>query len=207
MGAEATCKASYKGQSSSGIARLETDVLQFRGRALKLSIPFKSVDKVGSCKGILSVTFDGDTATFELGAASTKWADKIQNPPSRLQKIGVKPSWRASAVGVDDETFLAELESAVGALSIGRVSKNSDAIFYGVTKAAQLSRLEQLKAKLKPEGALWLVRPKGRPEISERAVMDAGKAAGLVDVKVVSFSATHTAEKFVIPVSARRRTP
>jgi hypothetical protein len=25
-----------------------------------------------------------------------------------------------------------------------------------------------------------------------------------VDVKVVSFSATHTAEKFVIPVSARR---
>lgn len=34
--------------------------------------------------------------------------------------------------------------------------------------------------------------------------MAAGKAAGLVDVKVVSFSATHTAETFVIPVSARR---
>jgi hypothetical protein len=33
--------------------------------------------------------------------------------------------------------------------------------------------------------------------------MRAGKAAGLVDVKVVSFSATHTAEKFVIPVRAR----
>ena len=29
--------------------------------------------------------------------------------------------------------------------------------------------------------------------------MAAGKAAGLVDVKVVSFSATHTAEKFVDP--------
>ena len=33
--------------------------------------------------------------------------------------------------------------------------------------------------------------------------MAAGKAAGLVDVKVVGFSATHTAEKFVIPVPAR----
>jgi hypothetical protein len=29
--------------------------------------------------------------------------------------------------------------------------------------------------------------------------MAAGKTAGLVDVKVVSFSETHTAEKFVIP--------
>jgi hypothetical protein len=48
-----------------------------------------------------------------------------------------------------------------------------------------------------------VVRPKGRPEISEAAVMAAGKAAGLVDVKVVSLSATHTAEKLVIPVKDR----
>ena len=60
-----------------------------------------------------------------------------------------------------------------------------------------------LDLSLKPNGALWVIRPKGRPEISERAVMAAGKAAGLVDVKVVGFSPTHTAEKFVIPVSGR----
>ena len=34
--------------------------------------------------------------------------------------------------------------------------------------------------------------------------MSAGKRAGLVDVKVVSFSDTHTAEKFVIPVRSAR---
>src|SRR5262245_63574025 len=113
MGAEATCKATFKGQSSSGKARLETDVLQFRGGDLKLSIPFKAIEKVGSCKGVLSVTFAGGTATFELGAASTKWADKIKNPPTRLQKIGVKPGWRASAIGVDDESFLDELVGVV----------------------------------------------------------------------------------------------
>ena len=33
--------------------------------------------------------------------------------------------------------------------------------------------------------------------------MAAGKRAGLVDVKVVSFSETLTAEKFVIPVAKR----
>jgi hypothetical protein len=80
----------------------------------------------------------------------------------------------------------------------------SDAIFFGATREADLGALDRLKSSLKPDGALWIVRPKGRPEISEAAVMRAGKAAGLVDVKVVSFSPTHTAEKFVIPVANRR---
>ena len=90
-------------------------------------------------------------------------------------------------------------------LSIGRVLDGSDAIFIGVTDTAQLSRLATLKRSLKPDGALWVIRPKGRPEISEQAVMAAGKAAGLVDVKVVSLSPTHTAEKFVIPIKSRPR--
>jgi hypothetical protein len=50
------------------------------------------------------------------------------------------------------------------------------------------------------------VRPKGSKAITEAETMAAGKRAGLVDVKVVSFSETHTAEKFVIPVAARPRT-
>jgi hypothetical protein len=108
-----------------------------------------------------------------------------------------------SAIGVNDPAFLKELEGAVSYLSIGRVVKEADAIFVGVTKEAELARLEKLKGSLKPNGALWIIRPKGRPEISERATMAAGKAAGLVDVKVVRFSPTHTAEKFVIPVAQR----
>ena len=39
--------------------------------------------------------------------------------------------------------------------------------------------------------------------MSEAAVMAAGKAAGLVDTKVVAFSETHTAERLVIPVARR----
>jgi hypothetical protein len=49
------------------------------------------------------------------------------------------------------------------------------------------------------------VRAKGAgAAVSESAVMAAGKAAGLVDTKVVAFSATHTAERLVIPISRRR---
>jgi hypothetical protein len=33
--------------------------------------------------------------------------------------------------------------------------------------------------------------------------LEGGRAAGLKDIKVASFSATHTALKFAIPVAAR----
>jgi hypothetical protein len=186
-----------------GRARLETTALQFRGGDLKLSIPFAEMAKVSARDGTLSVAFADGTAAFDLGDAAPKWAEKIQNPPSRLKKIGAGAGWRVSALGVTDESFLQELESTVALLSIGRAVKESDAIFFEVDKEAALARLDKLKTSLKPNGALWIIRPKGRPEISERATMAAGKAAGLVDVKVVAFSATHTAEKFVIPVKAR----
>jgi hypothetical protein len=204
VGAEATCTARFKGRTASGKARLETEVLQFRAVDLKLSIPFKQMTKITARDGTLSVTFPDGTASFDLGPAAPKWAGKIQHPPSRLQKIGAKADWRASAIGVDDTEFLKELADAVAHLSIGRIVKDCDAIFFGATKEAELARLEKLKASLKPNGALWIIRPKGCPEISERATMGAGKAAGLVDVKVVAFSATHTAEKFVVPLAKRR---
>jgi len=203
MGAEAACVVTFKGKQTSGKARLETDVLQFRGGELKLAIPFASIARVGSADGALTVAFDGGTARFHLGDASARWADKIRNPPSRLDKIGVKKEWRASALNIDDEAFLEELTRVVAVVSVGRVLKNSDVIFVGATRTGQLARLQSLKRSLKPAGAIWIVRPKGKPEISESAVMAAGKAAGLVDVKVVKFSDTHTAEKFVIPVAAR----
>lgn len=136
-------------------------------------------------------------------AKKDKSADRFKDR-TRLQKIGVKPEWRASAISVGDPAFLAELRGAVAELAIGRVLDESDAIFFGAVDAKELVRLATLKRSLKPNGALWVIRPKGRPEISERAVMDAGKAAGLVDVKVISFSPTHTGEKFVIPLRSRR---
>jgi hypothetical protein len=48
-----------------------------------------------------------------------------------------------------------------------------------------------------------LIYPKGRKEITELQVLSAGRSAGLLDVKVVSYSATHTALKFVRPKSQR----
>lgn len=203
MGAEAQCTITVNGRSVRGKARLETDVLYLRGAALKLDVPFKQMKKVRAAGGALSFDAPNGSMTLDLGPDASKWAGKILHPPSRLAKIGVKSDWRVATLGIADQDFLAELEGAAAFLSVGRAVKNCDAIFFGATAASQLGRLVTLKRSLKPNGALWVVRPKGRPEISEAAVMASGKAAGLVDVKVVSFSATHTAEKFVIPVKDR----
>ena len=108
MGAESTCTARFKGKTASGKARLETDVLQFRGGDLRLSIPFDQMSRITARGGTLSVTFQDGTASFDLGTAAPKWVDKIRHPPSRLQKLGAKPEWRVSAIGVDDEAFLAD---------------------------------------------------------------------------------------------------
>ena len=210
MGSEALGKFSVNGRTGKGKARLETDALQLRGEDVRLSIPFKAMRNVRSSDGVLQFeTSDGGPkrshlrVEVELGSAAPKWADKILHPPSRLAKLGVKPDWRVAVLGIRDEDFLAELERAATLVSIGRTIKECDAIFFGATAASQLGRLTTLKKSLKSNGALWVVRPKGRAEISEAAVMAAGKAAGLVDVKVVSFSPTHTAEKFVIPIKDR----
>jgi hypothetical protein len=48
-----------------------------------------------------------------------------------------------------------------------------------------------------------VVAPRGSRDVREADVLAGGKSAGLVDVKVVRFSQTHTAHKFVIPVSRR----
>ena len=57
---------------------------------------------------------------------------------------------------------------------------------------------------MRPDAGLWIVYPKGRTEIREIDVINAGRAAGLKDVKVVRFSDVDTTLKFVIPIEARK---
>jgi len=66
-----------------------------------------------------------------------------------------------------------------------------------------LPRLESLRNSIKKNGAVWVVWPKGRKEFREDDVRAHGPKAGLVDVKVVSFSDTLSGLKMVIPLKER----
>lgn len=123
-----------------------------------------------------------------------------------LDKLGVKPEHRVAVVGVGDPLFLALLRGRCDDVAIGRVKRDTDLIFYGVSKPRALPRLAMLRDDLVSNGAIWVVRPKGGDtDVTESEVMRGGHDAGLVDIKVVAFSDTHSALKFVIPVKDRRK--
>jgi hypothetical protein len=205
MGYDASCTLTFEGKTARGTAWLEHKDLVFRGPT-RLAIPLATIKSATARDGALHVRFGDRSATFAIGAAAEKWAARITNPPSRLDKLGVKEGMSIAAIAIGDDAFADEVKRRGAKLvrSITASSQPVDAIFYAANHRDALTRLAALSKSIQPNGAIWVVRPKGRPEITESETMAAGKRAGLVDVKVVSFSETHTAEKFVIPVAKRK---
>jgi hypothetical protein len=199
MGQEIECRMRYQERSSAGKAYLETDHLLFRGEE-RLKVLFKEIRAAAAEAGVLRLEFSGGTAEFELGAAAAKWADKILNPPSRLHKLGVKAGMAVRMVGTFDEDFLTELKDCRVEEAAGR----ADLIFLAAEGKHKLLQIPKLAATLKPDGALWVLYPKGVTAIRETEVIAAGRSCSLKDSKVASFSLSHTGLKFVIPLSLRK---
>jgi hypothetical protein len=120
-----------------------------------------------------------------------------------MDKLGIRPGAVVSVLGVDDPDFMRLLRERTAEVSTGRARRDSDTVFYGAESRAALLRVRELKGYMKRDGALWIVRPRGSGEIGERDTMAAGLESGLVDVKVVRFSQTHSAMKFVFRLSNR----
>jgi len=200
LGAENRCRVRFGKRSGEGRALLETNELIFRGD-FRLVIPFKDIHNVNAVEGELRVRFSGGEAVFELGPLAEKWAAKILHPKSTIEKLGVKPGMRVTFVGAQDAAFEKDLRGISKCAK--RLGPKCELIFFGADSAAELKRVPKLAAALAPAGALWIVYPKGQTVIREIDVLSAGRKAGLVDTKVVGFSPTHTALKFVIPTARR----
>ena len=123
-------------------------------------------------------------------------------PRSRIEKLGVKPGFRVTVLGVDDPVFLAELQER-GADVSSRTRAGSDIIFVAMASKGDLKRLETLRRSIKPEGAVWVIWPKGRKEFREDDVRNYGPRAELVDVKVMAFSDLLSGLKMVVPLAKR----
>jgi hypothetical protein len=201
MGRELLCTARSGGKTASGKALLETSEIIFRGD-FRLKVPFASLKSVVARDGELHLKWPDGSAVLELGGQAEKWAHKILHPKSTAEKLGIKPGLVISAIAMDGD-FVKALRVNAKSFSDAKPVVDSDLIFFGAAKAAELVRAKKLAPSLSSGGALWIVYPKGKQEITELQVLGAGKAAGLVDIKVVSFSATHTALKFVRPKAKR----
>ena len=199
MGQRANCHAKLGSQTGDGVAELETDFVQFRSASLRFKWTLAELRQVKAVGGQLQLKTDAGTATLELGEkASERWAAKILNPPSRLDKLGIKPEHSLLLDGKFEAGFLKEVKrnatAAIGAC---------DQILLTTSKREELAQLPSIAKRMRRDAALWIVYPKGVEPIRESDVLTAGRAAGLKDVKVRRFSDRDTALKFVVPLADR----
>jgi hypothetical protein len=118
-----------------------------------------------------------------------------------LDKLGVKTGMRVAVIAVDDPDFLRELSARADILD--KPQKGIEMIFLGVEGPDDMPRLAELKDHIARDGAVWVVYRKGRKDFNENDVLRLGLESGMVDVKVVRFSDTHTGTKYVIRKAER----
>jgi len=196
------CTAWFGKQESEGKALLETSEILFRGD-FRLKIPFSTIKSGKAVDGELRLQTVEGLAVFQLGTAAEKWCEKILHPKSRIEKLGVKHGARVSLLGDLDAGFLAEIGKLTKSVSKSKVAADSEWIFFRADSKEDLGALPKISKSMKGAAALWIVYPKGQKHITENDVLAAGRKTGLKDLKVVGFSPTHTALKFVIPLPQR----
>jgi hypothetical protein len=123
-----------------------------------------------------------------------------------LDKLGIRPGARVALVRIVDTAFRVSLAERTTDISDGDPLPETDVIIVGAESPADLAELAALRARIRPNGAIWVVSRKGRGStLRDIDVMAAARSAGLVDNKVAAFSDTHTALRLVIPVVNRPR--
>jgi hypothetical protein len=202
MGNEAACTLRYEGKTFSGKALLETEELLFRGQT-RLRIPFLSIVALEARDGRLHVLTKEGLAVFEIGPPAEKWREKIVNPKSLVEKLGVKSGEAVSLLGKFPSDFVTSLKKHGAAVLQDKITKDVPRYFLAAESRKDLQRVKPIANSLRRAAALWIVYPKGQTSITETDVRSTGLRAGLTDIKVARFSATHTALKFVIPQAKR----
>ena len=201
MGNETVCAVDLDGVKSEAKVLLETDELIVRA-PYRVRVPFSSITTIDADDKRLRLSWPSHALSIFIGTDAKKWAARIRNPKPLTEKLGVKSGQRISISGKLAKKFIDELH-ALGTDTAARLRRDSEIIFLTIERRKELDRVGGMLRFLTPDGALWVIRPKGSSAISEREVMDAARSAGLVDVKVARFSETHTAEKFVIRAKDR----
>lgn len=206
MGQERECTLRLGRRRIEGEVLLETSEIIFRPVDGSKRVKFAFADIVKSVKAVdgeLRFHTEEGPVVLELGPAAEKWSEKVLHPKSRAEKLGVKSGTSVSVLGTFEKEFLSELREATKNVSSGNVGAGSALIFLAAEKNKDLGAVGKVAKSLKGTAGIWVIYPKGRKEITEIRVIEAGRKVGLKDVKVVGFSATHTGLKFVVPVEKR----
>ncbi|HYE00074.1 MAG TPA: hypothetical protein VEH84_11880, partial [Alphaproteobacteria bacterium] len=174
MGAEIECIGRWDGGEGPGRALLEGDHVLFRG-AGRVKLRLTDLTAVTVEGDWLRLAAPGGTLDLALGAKAGSWAEKIRNPKTPFQKLGLKPAESVALIGPAP----AALRDALRAAGIAEAPEGEAAVLFLCVEApADLARLADLGPAMRPGQSLWLVHPKGRRDFAGMAMFEAGRGAG-----------------------------
>ena len=124
------------------------------------------------------------------------------SPKPVADKIGVKSGQLWALLGASMEELTCDLQDR-GVRTTVRLPASADGIICRVDAKRDLDRLPRFRTTIAPDGTVWVIWRKGRPELREDDVRAAALAQGLVDVKVIRVSDELSGLKLVIPVKDR----
>ena len=206
MGREARCTIEHHGRRhEDGRALLETKDVQLRAPGLRASVPFEGLTVEPAQDGWLELRNSAGLTRLQLGAAeAARWAERIRNPPSAMDKLGIGAGTAVRLVGTVDAGLKAQVQEREARLV--RTNAGAAVLLFAPTSVADLARLAELRGSMADDAAVWVVWPKGGRELTETHLREAALAAGLVDVKVASVSDTLSGLKLVIRRADRAAT-
>ena len=121
-----------------------------------------------------------------------------------LDKLGIRPGMRVALIDIDDLDIRTLIRDRTSDITEGWPEPETDIVLIGADSTEALKLLRALATRIRPNGAIWVVSRKGKAAtLRDVDVIEAARAAGLVDNKVASFSSTHTSLRLVIPVALR----
>jgi hypothetical protein len=131
-------------------------------------------------------------------------AERDYSGRSLFEKLGVLAEAHVALVGRHDDSFATALNARLAKAASQALRTRYNLIFVRVDALRDLARIARAAAHLEPDGALWVVHPKGRgASPTDAQVRSSGIAAGLVDNKISAYTDSHTATRFVIPLARR----
>ena len=120
-----------------------------------------------------------------------------------LDKLGIRPGMRVALIDIDDPDIRPLIADRTSDVTEGWPEPDTDVVLLGADSIAALGAAPRARRPGSGRTARsGSSRARARPRRCATSTSSTpARAAGLVDNKVASFSATHTALRLVIPVA------
>jgi hypothetical protein len=193
MGLEVIAHVELGRERGEAKVHLDAAQLQLSG-GVRARIAIKQASGWRVEAGCLIGNWQGVKLAIELGeAAAQKWLDKILNPPSLAQKLGVHSGktlhWQVESIVLRD--FFAQL-----GVDHSPIIK-ADLCFAEVSEPAHLVSLLTLALKLKNPQQLWVVRRKGKSaKVKQAQIMTALAQLGFKPSKTAAWNDDYGADRY-----------